>query len=1433
MSDRLDQGPQEISSSAASAPLQTQWSAQDIKDTAGAASPVLLANPTDAWIWKHRHLYLQSLQKGTYQQFIAEMVPVYKKEVSMPEDKDSSMTLSEMHFLYCVVIYSPGSAFPPFQPSWPWPWPSSATRKRISLALDDPEVTSSICSYTLFFMLQVSYRLGFWTQVAIERPFIIGIQGMAFPPQNVQDSRRGGALLDEMQLITHEIQRRPILRVAARRFMNLKSSLEHIRLPSGSYHSILDTFSSLADLHYLRSESSIECICNKIFLSSSLASTKFVFCFIPGTNSSEIASDATDAGHPDMSGPISHPPITSIESSNPVGELEKDELDEDFGFDLTLLTNIDNDVHPLPADPAPATLTETLVDSGGHNLQAKVKFDAEHKDLGFLAGRRSLPHSSTGLVPPLTEHQRSPTKTTRRTPTEVASVTSPEPNVSRPSSSTIPERQGQQWTKAQMDVINHLDPKLRACFAAPSPPPSSPPPIVPALSLGPSISTTAFFNSFKSKTVSETSPSPVPSLPKTKAYFANAARRLAGLSPLPGTPLSQMQAPTDLAQLALQTRQLLSNSASNSARPYRAAASVSATLPASAFPSASASVSASASASASAQSRSPSPVSLIASISSSPNQVSMSPDPPSQPRPLVLQPLSGPLKRPKLNRPPASASSTNSLSVSVLPVLSPAHSAAQISVSPSSHLTLSSKHLELGSAAVSDKLKSALPKQLPADASSANSVSVSVLPAPSLAHSASQISVSPSNPPVLSSNDPELSSSAAAEKLRLASPEHLASASRSSSTSHEFHHETDVETAAEAEDHVRRTGNQTDESEDETDDDEEAEAQLGSQGEMMAKAFDEIDLILNRLGRTLGRSPSSLAKRWAKATIKKVETGQPLEYLRENAQRSNGIPSTCFADTSHAQRAEMWRVYKETRPETYETRVLNWEAANELQTTMMKQERQRDFDNLVNLDASCAGLFYSPGVTGYVEKHGHVSDDDMIGNFKTWAYDHVRDGILERAGVTAMPTETKEKIVQPVTGPGEDENVESRMLTEYVKNGIIARAEKVGFALSSTQFPWKTLQALMLKAGIGMENYPAYADLPDSSVGKGLRRVSILSHQLLLAQLNDLLDPLVFVKHSTQLLENDERPLIRCAPLSSTSLPKCVYVQRGIVNPPPALSESDIKRLIVETKPGKVKKNVWFTSEPRPDVMPEAPAQCQTRSRSVLADNETTGGGSKRKADSPECHRSSETPAARKRVKSTQSVNADARGGRSKRKVDTPDYEESPEMPPAAKRTKAPKAHPPAKPKAITQTKKSTTGRQKSGTRSTKSSVIPDGANVVSNDTLRLPSTSSMQNFDLGHSQRISAEMAPGWSGYCGPSRTTAPGWSQAPPPQTWSDPLPQPPMSPEEQERLFQARRLAAAQEYLASGITDDELRRQLSNLSAEDTLTLFGSSEQSLSGW
>ncbi|KAJ7575218.1 hypothetical protein C8J56DRAFT_901383 [Mycena floridula] len=117
MSDRLDQGPQEISSSAASAPLQTQWSAQDIKDTAGAASPVLLANPTDAWIWKHRHLYLQSLQKGTYQQFIAEMVPVYKKEVSMPEDKDSSMTL----------------------PSWPWPWPSSATRKRISLALDVPE----------------------------------------------------------------------------------------------------------------------------------------------------------------------------------------------------------------------------------------------------------------------------------------------------------------------------------------------------------------------------------------------------------------------------------------------------------------------------------------------------------------------------------------------------------------------------------------------------------------------------------------------------------------------------------------------------------------------------------------------------------------------------------------------------------------------------------------------------------------------------------------------------------------------------------------------------------------------------------------------------------------------------------------------------------------------------------------------------------------------------------------------------------------------------------------------------------------------------------------------------------------------------------------------------------------------------------------------
>ncbi|KAJ7575217.1 hypothetical protein C8J56DRAFT_1063766 [Mycena floridula] len=298
-----------------------------------------------------------------------------------------------------------------------------------------------------------------------------------------------------------------------------------------------DTFSSLADLHYLRSESSIECICNKIFLSSSLASTKFVFCFIPGTNSSEIANDATDAGHPDMSGPISHPPITSIESSNPVGELEKDELDEDFGFDLTLLTNIDNDAHPLPADPAPATPTETPVDSGGHNLRAKVKFDAEHKDLGFLAGRRSLPHSSTGLVPPLTEHRRSPTKTTRQTPTEVASVTSPEPNVSRPSSSTIPERQGQQWTKAQMDVINRLDPKLRACFAVPSPPPSSPPPIVPALSLGPSISTTAFFNSFKSKTVSETSPSPVPSLPKTKAYFANAARRLAGLSPLPGTPL--------------------------------------------------------------------------------------------------------------------------------------------------------------------------------------------------------------------------------------------------------------------------------------------------------------------------------------------------------------------------------------------------------------------------------------------------------------------------------------------------------------------------------------------------------------------------------------------------------------------------------------------------------------------------------------------------------------------------------------------------------------------------------------------------------------------------------------------------------------------------------------------------------------------------------
>ncbi|KAJ7575216.1 hypothetical protein C8J56DRAFT_1063765 [Mycena floridula] len=862
----------------------------------------------------------------------------------------------------------------------------------------------------------------------------------------------------------------------------------------------------------------------------------------------------------------------------------------------------------------------------------------------------------------------------------------------------------------------------------------------------------------------------------------------------------------------------------------------------------------------------------------------MSPDPPSQPRPLVLQPLSGPLKRPKLNRPPASASSTNSLSVSVLPVPSPAHSAAQISVSPSSHLTLSSKRLELGSAAVSDKLKSALPKQLPADASSANSVSVSVLPAPSLAHSASQILVSPSNPLALSSNDPELSSSAAAEKLRLASPEHLASASRSSSTSHEsgfqfnapesFRHETDVETAAEAEDHVRRTGNQTDESEDETDDDEEAEAQLGSQGEMMAKAFDEIDLILNRLGRTLGRSPSSLAKRWAKATIKKSRLGNlwniyermlkdPMEFPRE-AKRVKGtsfeVIGTCFADTSHAQRAEMWRVYKETRPKTYETRVLNWEAANELQTTMTKQERQRDFDkyfseirqraqrasslqsfetliissgSLVNLDASCAGLFYSPGVTGYVEKHGHVSDDDMIGNFKTWAYDHVRDGILERAGVTATPTETKEKIVQPVTGPGEDENVESRMLTEYVKNGIIARAEKVGFALSSTQFPWKTLQALMLKAGVGMENYPAYADLPDSSVGKGLGRVSILSRQLLLAQLNDLLDPLVFVKHSTQLLENDERPLIRCAPLSSTSLPKCVYVQRGIVNPPPALSESDIKRLIVETKPGKVKKNVRFASEPRPDVAPEAPAQRQTRSRSVLADNETTGGGSKRKADSPECHGSSETPAARKRVKSTQSVNADARGGRSKRKVDTPDYEESPETPPAAKRTKAPKAHPPAKPKAITQTKKSTTGRQKSGTRSTKSSVIPDGANVVSNDTLRLPSTSSMQNFDLGHSQRISAEMAPGWSGYCGPSRTTAPGWSQAPPPQTWSDPLPQPPMSPEEQERLFQARRLAAAQEYLASGITDDELRRQLSNLSAEDTLTLFGSSEQSLSGW
>ncbi|KAJ7575059.1 hypothetical protein C8J56DRAFT_1063953 [Mycena floridula] len=1043
-----------------------------------------------------------------------------------------------------------------------------------------------------------------------------------------------------------------------------------------------------------------------------------------------------------------------------------DEYDNEF--DSNELINVDEDARPLNAStPAPGSINPRpppgplpLVDPapvksvnpvqrGGHNLRNKVTISsADGGALDFLKDRATLPVSQSPLMPPLTEHRhpRSPTKP------------KPPPN---PDTTTV------SWSGDDLAQIMKLPRHLRVQFTGlPKSPECSPAPKVPPLSLGPSISTSTFFQANRDSLARlDASSSPFPStssfsleksnpVPSRYAYLANRRQAskpgdqsIQGASIEPTNvlvPLSQMRPPSGMESMILGA---LSKSRSkdsvSTARPAR--------------PSALAHISRSISPTGSVSSTTSRPNSPKSILAQAPGALRM------QPMPLDLSAKKQHTLSLDKEKDRQVSSPLNSSRECLSPSNAPLISASRERLTPSNLSPLRSRELESGRQAQgiqpplsyeeevgivppaeSTPAESTPPSLSPrgiscssyeeprrinlAAESAHRSVSPHQKPSPSdeeqrridpLAKSARRLLSPrrtslpscqepagldpPESPPPLALSQPCVPPENETGQIKpvVASPHLSASSHRSLSPSYEKPGGFDPPAASLRDSlspaqrspspfagelshagspsgvppsQAPEDDDEDDDDDDDDDDDEAVKEHDTPAGKLSAKAlsnlihasFTAIDNIIHQLANDTGRTAASLVKRWGNTALNHAKHGNlwntyekmlkdPAEFPHQ-AKRVKGTPfevvGTSVHDTSHKQRAAMWKRYKKKCPKTYEDYVLSWELQQDMTTVHKKQERQREFDSYfrdmseraerastltnfetilisagssVNSDANCAGLFVSSGVQGFVEANARVSQDKFIGNFKTWAYEYVRVETVDKAFGTV-----KEAVVQPVAVPMSNEPVESRRLTGYVRDGIISRAAAVKFDIPSNPFPWKTLLALMQLNGVGIENYHPYAKLPCDGIGKGFRRTTMLSRQLLLESLNSKTDPLVFVRHTPEALKNDQKPIIRCTRLTESSLPKVVYFSKGVRNAPPALSDEAAKRLLRDTKIGKTNsKSVRFAS-PESDVASEV-SRPKTRSRSVLPEPEPPKAVAKRRDESPE-ESDSEIPPKRKRT---------------------------------------------------------------------------------------------------------------------------------------------------------------------------------------------------------
>ncbi|KAJ7587919.1 hypothetical protein C8J56DRAFT_1049982 [Mycena floridula] len=464
------------------------------------------------------------------------------------------------------------------------------------------------------------------------------------------------------------------------------------------------------------------------------------------------------------------------------------------------------------------------------------------------------------------------------------------------------------------------------------------------------------------------------------------------------------------------------------------------------------------------------------------------------------------------------------------------------------------------------------------------------------------------------------------------------------------------------------------------------ETDLGllTQKELIRRSYAVINRQFRTLAVSLGLSTNDAVERYA-ASVLKIKRGGNLwnvyeRYVQEfweiEMARLEGSPlaftGSAPEEMSQAQVGKAWEIFKETVPD-HKDFLDTWCNLQDTTVSITPQARNRHFTkftddikntlnraqvlhgydsffmsagNMVNGDGSLAEVHSTSLATGFVERMG-FDDHNIIGVYKAHVYDARANELVKKIRKSRGDLDIEDVPIAPAQSKADKDQT----LMQAVIDRICLAARDADFVFPSGNFNWKKIMEFLAKAGFMLINYPADAQLPHLSAGKGMSGVPTKSRQMILAALCALTGKMRFVRYPSAELLSGNLEVIRCAPTAPDMPPKRVFINRTIVDDTLAPVSKPIQ--VIKFKPESVDsmppvRTRARSAAPTQNDKPATPEPTTlTYSLEDSSDSDESGEDDKDRAFSP----AKDKPVLKSALKAPKTVKKSAKtaGGKSKK----------------------------------------------------------------------------------------------------------------------------------------------------------------------------------------